>query len=150
MMNTMNRPRTGFRKLNRRLAGPLFRCCDRPLLRPALHLAFGRRPPRPNHLAEACRLLKQYYRLRVRSLKRWPEEHPVARWRRLEREAADRFAHAELERALAKVYGASSPPGPEPEGRDSCRPLSPRGDRHVASPFLVPMRGPNLGEAPHG
>lgn len=97
-------PRT--RRLNRPLARPLDRCLNRRLAgRP-------RRPP--NGLAEACRLLGEYLRLRRKTARAAPHlfgRHAGEYYRdtlRLEAQGN------EVAAALDKVYGPAPPGSPPP------------------------------------
>ena len=74
---------------------------DRSLNRYATRMLNGaRRPPPPNYLSIACRLLRQYVRWREKTKKEW-----IAREREyhelIERERRDR----EFSAVLEKVYG---------------------------------------------
>jgi len=96
MMYTTSLPRIGRHGLKRPLNRPLIRRRNRCLDFFVIHLAAGRRPPPVNWLRE-------------KSCKRFPEEHPVEAWRRYQREREQAALQAELNAALNKVYGLSSP-----------------------------------------
>lgn len=100
--------RTGPRRLNRPITRRLDRLHDRSVDSFAIHLAVGRRPPPINWLRIANRTIRQYVRLREKSLKRHPEEHPVEAWERLQRERKREAQNREISAALTRVYGEAS------------------------------------------
>ena len=97
--------RTGLRRLNRSLNLPLWRRRDRRLDSFAIHLAAGRRPTPINWLREANKILARYVRLREKGLKRWPEEHAVDVWARIQRERKREEWNREVQAAMDRVYG---------------------------------------------
>ena len=104
-MNTTSMSRTGRRRLNRALNRTAFRRQLRRLDSFAIHLAAGRRPPPVNWLRQANKTIAQYIRLRERSLKRWPEEHAVDAWARIQRERKREEWNREVQAAMDRVYG---------------------------------------------
>jgi len=100
--------RTGRRRLNRPINRSQDRRHDRSLESFAIHLKEGRRPPPINWLRIANRTIRQYVRLREKSLKRHPEEHAVDAWNRLQRERERESVEQEIEAALDRVYHADS------------------------------------------
>jgi hypothetical protein len=108
MRNITNMSRTGPRRLNRPINRSLHRQQNRSLDSFAIHLAVGRRPPPINWLRIANRTIRQYVRLREKSLKRHPEEHPVEAWERLQRERKREAQNREISAALTRVYGEAS------------------------------------------
>jgi hypothetical protein len=103
-------PMTRVRKLSRSLNRHLNRACTRHTTR---MLGGARRPPRPNELRNACRLLDQALRIRKRMTKRDPHLFgPHAHRYYLD---TLRLAQQQQEAraALAKVYGPSPPGAPD-------------------------------------
>jgi len=108
------------RHLNRRLNRPLTRRCSRRIVR-----KIGR-GPRINHLGRALTALRRAVRLRVRLWQLAPEIFNPAVVRRREEECAARqIRTAQVEAALAKVYGPATAAQPEephhPRNENRCR-----------------------------
>lgn len=81
---------------------------NRPTGRYATTLLSGRPYRPPNHLREACKLLRVYVRLAERDRKRNPHLYPSPQQQLRELEQ-ERF-NAELQQALDRVYGPTDPP----------------------------------------
>jgi hypothetical protein len=109
----MNLLQSRRQKLLHRLHHPLNRRLNRSLNHFALRLERGmKRPPRPDHLASACRLLKRYIHLSEKMAREDPEHFGPRPWERVLRQVEEEKWRQEVADTIRRIYGPdhSAPP----------------------------------------